>query len=467
MVTNNKFKVIALLRTFTPNELREFYKYLQSPYLNNRPEAVRLFEVIRPMIRNGKEIPPREDLHASVFPGKPFEDGRLRSTMSFLNKNAIQFLTLRDFTEDKNIFSSRKAKVLAERGINKEARGALDQAGIALQNNPYRNAEHLESAYQLFLQAYRLKMSGAVDEELNLQALSDLLDTGYLSRKLWQSCFLLSRNIIAGSEYDFGFLEILLENLGEEHLKTPSIAIYYYCYRSLTQPEDFSNFINFKNALLTHESYFPKDELRDLYILAVNFCIRQYNAGNQDFLPQQFDFYRKGFEQGFFLIEGELSRYTYQNAITVALVLEELNWVEQFIHDYRDLLPEEHRESMFAINKARLDYTKKEYGNALVALQRTRFRDIHLGLAARILQMKIYFELNEFDLLESHLSALKTFIQRKKELGYHRENYLNTLRFTRKLLEVNPFDKEKRAVLKQEIQDTKALAERDWLLKYC
>jgi hypothetical protein len=66
--------------------------------------------------------------------------------------------------------------------------------------------------------------------------------------------------------------------------------------------------------------------------------------------------------------------------------------------------------------------------------------------------------------LDSHLQAFKIFIRRKNALGYHRENYLNTIYLTRKLLEINPFDKKEKAALKKEIEETKGVGDKDWLL---
>ncbi len=44
--------------------------------------------------------------------------------------------------------------------------------------------------------------------------------------------------------------------------------------------------------------------------------------------------------------------------------------------------------------------------------------------------------------------------------NHHRENYLNTLHFTSKLLATNPLDKKVREKLRQEIEQAKALGER-------
>lgn len=159
-----------------------------------------------------------------------------------------------------------------------------------------------------------------------------------------------------------------------------------------------------------------------------------------------------------------MSRYTYQNAATIGLVMHELEWVEGFVHEYRPALKEEHRESLFSFNLARLEYQRRDLGKALILLQKAEYKDLMLSLAAKTLQLKIFYELQEFDLLESHLQAIRAFIRRKKVMGYHRENYLNTVHFTQKLLEINVLDKEERAVLRREIEETKAVAEKEWLL---
>ena len=275
-----------------------------------------------------------------------------------------------------------------------------------------------------------------------------------------------SHHIVFNSSYEHGLLAAALAHLKDSPLlREPDIAIYYYCYQALVHPDDQQYFQAFKQLLLQHNTLFPEAEMRDLFVLAINFCIRQYNAGNSEYLSDQFDFYRIGFDQQYFLTDGQLSRYTYQNAVTIGLVMHELEWVESFIHQYRSKLPETHQESLFSFNLARLEYQRRNLDSALELVQKADYKDLLLTLAAKTLQLKIFYELDAYDLLESHIQALQTFIRRKKNLGYHRENYLNTIAFTRKLLESNPYDRQAREQLRAEIEQTKALAEKEWLLE--
>jgi len=67
-----------------------------------------------------------------------------------------------------------------------------------------------------------------------------------------------------------------------------------------------------------------------------------------------------------------------------------------------------------------------------------------LALAAKTLQMKIYYASDAYDLLDSHLQAIAAFIRRKKIMGYHRDNYLNLVQFVQKLLDISASDKKGR-----------------------
>ncbi|GAB4488842.1 MAG: hypothetical protein OHK0019_05730 [Saprospiraceae bacterium] len=66
--------------------------------------------------------------------------------------------------------------------------------------------------------------------------------------------------------------------------------------------------------------------------------------------------------------------------------------------------------------------------------------------------------------LASLLDSFKVFLRRQKNLGYHRENYLNLVKFTKKLSKTVYASRSKRAALAKSICQTESVAEREWLL---
>ncbi len=461
-----KSRLLRLLRTLSKQELATFKKFVRTPFFNQRKEVPALLDVLEKSLKTNRTLPDKEQAYRQIFGKEEHNDHRVRLAMSFLYQLAGQFLAVQDFLNDKPQYQRRLATIFRQRNLPEQFAKTCDDALAAHERQPLRDAAFFEENYQILLEKHRFAVESQAFENLDFQELSDQLDYAFLARKLWQACFMLSHQSVSNLSYRFGLLDAALTHIEQSNLlEIPAISVYFYCYRALTKPTEKTHFQQFKTLLMRHGELFPAAELRDLYILAVNFCIRQYNAGNQDYLAEQFELYKEGFAKKYFLTEGTLSRYTYQNAATIGLVMHELEWVEQFVRDYRPALREEHRESLFSFNLARLEYQRRDLGKALQLLQKAEYKDLMLNLAAKTLQMKIFFELQEFDLLESHLQAIRAFIRRKKVMGYHRENYLNTVLFTQKILETNLFDKEAKTALRREIEATKAVAEKEWLLE--
>lgn len=459
-------RLLQLLRTFDRKELQELKKFVAGPFFNQKKEVVALLDVLIPYIEKGKAPPDKKAVFRAVFGNRDFDDHRLRMSFSFLYSLARRYLTVKDFLESPVSYAIRESEVLRRRKLYGHARKSLEAGEEYQQAENIQNSGYFDTDYRLLLEKCRLDINEPGAKPEHFEQLSTQLDKAFLSRKLWQSCVSLSHQTFANTRFDPGILKPLLDGIEElPFMEIPAISIYYYCYRALSRPEREEYYFQFKNLLFLHGDVFPPEELRDLYLLAINFCIKQYNEGNPAFLREQFEFYRQGLERRYFVIAGELSIYTYLNAVTLALVLQELDWAENFIREYRSLLDPERGEGFFNFNKARLEYARGRLGNALQLLQKADYKELLIGLAAKTLQLKIFYESGETDLLDAHLHAMQAFLYRKKVMGYHRENYMNTIRFTRRLLETPSHEKDARAALRREIEHTGALAEKEWLLE--
>ena len=98
-------------------------------------------------------------------------------------------------------------------------------------------------------------------------------------------------------------------------------------------------------------------------------------------------------------------------------------------------------------------------------LKDTDHNDLLINLFSKTLLLKIYFELKEFQLLNSFLEAFKIYLQRKKVIGYHKENYQKIIYYTQQLMKLNPYDKKAKIQLQERIENEQELLEKDWLLE--
>ena len=129
---------------------------------------------------------------------------------------------------------------------------------------------------------------------------------------------------------------------------------------------------------MAHGHQFPPEETRDLYLLAINYCIKRLNEGHQRYAWEGLELYKEGLHQDILISNGLISRFSYRNIVAMGLVAEDFSWVASFISNYRSYLPKAHRESMFSFNMARLEYHRKHYDSALQLLQKSEYKDLLL-----------------------------------------------------------------------------------------
>jgi len=166
------------------------------------------------------------------------------------------------------------------------------------------------------------------------------------------------------------------------------------------------------------------------------------------------------------LIEnGYIPRFKYSNIVAMGLQVGDLAWVSGFIEGYKGFLRQNIRLETYSLNKARLEYQLKNYDQSLQLLEIVNYDELVYAVTARILKIKIYWEQSELGLLDYQLNSLKFFLKRKKVVGYHYHHWTKVINYTKKLAEINPFDKEKRAKLKGNILAEDILMEKAWLLE--
>jgi len=226
-----------------------------------------------------------------------------------------------------------------------------------------------------------------------------------------------------------------------------------------------AHFDDLKNLLADRPERWSPAELNDLYRMAVNFCIRRINQGEETYYRAIFELYQSGLAAGALLDNGLLSRWTYNNVALTALSLHEFDWTWRFLHDYAPSLPEDHREAALHFNLARYFFEKKDFQSAMRHLLRMEYDDVLQNLAAKVMLCKIYYLLDESDALENQLDSIQIYIRRKKVLGYHKDNYQAIVRFMRRLVALNPNDPAQKYALRQQIAAAAVLTEREWLMK--
>lgn len=458
--------LIQILRTFSRKETRDLRKWLQSPSHNQREDVQALFEYLIDNAGPEREgALDKEEVFKKIYPKTVYDDAQIRQVMHFLLKAVEEFLIYQEWIEDPVKARITLARVYRRRQLGKMFQRTLESAKELQEKQPLRSLTYLENNYHLEQEEYNYLSGLRRTVPVNLQEVSESLDLHFISTKLRQACLMLAHQTVFKIEYKMGLLDGVLQFVERESLlEIPAVAIYYHSFKALRGSDSESHFEQLKKALLQHEDLFPDTDIRDFYLLAINYYIGRMNAGEQQYARPAFELYRRGLEKKILLQDGYLSRVTFRNIVTNATLLEEFEWTERFIQEFKQYLEEQYRESIVHYSMARLFFEKKDYAKAMPLLHQVEYDDMLMTLNARTMLMKMYYELNEFNALDSLLESMRMYMRRKKFIGYHKLNFRNIIHLTKKLANINPYDAKQTSQLQKDIENANPLTEKRWLL---
>jgi hypothetical protein len=463
----NKSKLISTLRTLTNKELKRFEAYINSPFFNRIEKTSELFSLIK---KFAPEYPENkvamEVIFPKMYPKETFDEQKLRYVMTDLTKLLEDYLCYLEYEKNDIYKKHLLLDTFDNRNLDKYFISTLEEARGQQKVQPYRDVNYFFNQHLIEANAYEHSLARkprAISS--SLQEAVDNLDYYYLSNRLRYSCAILSRETLLQEKYNNLFLDQIFEFLSKTDLDhVPSVSIYQqiaYTYLDADNEEHYRKL----NALLNSYSHlFPMEELKDIYTHSINYCLRKLNAGKEELLPELMDVYKTVIEKEIIFENGYLQPYHVKNIVTAALRAGDLEWAEQFLHDYKDRINPEFRESTYVYNMANLHYHRKEFSKALKLMQAVEINDIYYHLGAKVLLLKTYFELDESEPFFSLVDAFTNYLKRNKLISdSQRIINLNFVKYTKKLMQMRLGGKTSTEQVLEELQNLKSIANLPWL----
>lgn len=456
-----KAPLAQLFSQISRPELRDLRTFLHSPAHQQREDVRRLFDCIAAA---APVFPLKKEMEKAVLgPADGSADPkRLGYVQGYLQKSVLDWLTWKELSADPARNQLYLVRALRKRGLGRFFEKEWASAMAQTEQRPERHVAHFRRKGQLLLEFNESAKRERRNDAHFYQEMTDAMTTHALAEWLRHGCTLMSHRSVSGLTFDFPLLGLALELLQKEPhwLDEPVVNAYFRVFRSMSGDGSEADFHELKKLLADRWQAFPNDESRDLYLFAINFCIKKSNEGEKRFVREAFELYQSALERRLILENGVLSPYAYNNIMLIALSLGETGWARNFLEEWKANLPEKERENTFQQNLAQFLFRTKNYAEAMDFLQKVEFREPLRFLESRRMLARIYFELEEWAALDSLLDSLRTYLYRKSGLGYHRGSYLNFLKILKKLTAAAD-----RTALKKEVSDIPNLVEREWILE--
>ncbi len=470
-------KITKALEKLTVYELNSFRKFLLSPYFNQNEAFVIFFDMLNEAKRTGKDPGQIEskDVWAKIYGADtPYNDVKFRKLSSDLFALFEEFITQKELDND----GSEKLRLLMKAYTN---RNLSDLFGSLIHHIEYNKKLHQNKNADHYLNMYNIERAimdinfhdntigrkVEMDKVLNVEEMSYNLDVFFIAEKLRSYCTLLSWNQRFKLNKKIIGIDVILKLAQSPFFKDyPPIAIYYLISVIKSKEEYSEDYFKLKDLLITNIHHFDKKEAKDLLDLVIGYCVTLANRVRPEFETEAFEWYKLGLKSDIIIRDEHISPTTFRNISFYALRQGEYAWAENFINEYAQFLDPNVRESNVNFSLARVEWHNGNYKKVIQLLAYTEYKEVFQALLSRNLLLLSYYELGEFESLESLFSSFKLFLDREKTYAKNRKTqYYNLIKFTRTLVKINDREKNKLFKLKDEITKADPVVNKVWLLE--
>ncbi len=450
-----------------------FMKFLQSPYFNSNQAAVAYFDIIDQCIRSDAYDLSDEALWARIFGIAPYQHQKFLKLNSDLVKLLEQFLTQEALNDAPTLASNLRLRAAHKMSMEPLMNGILSEFDRLIKQDNNQSGQYYYNRYELELLRFNTKSENEkkkskfeIEGQLNIEQISSHLDTFYFIEKLRMYCTLLSWKKMYKVEMEIPYMDFILEE-SQTALKKeiPAVQLYYVMQNTYINQDDTAHYFELRRLMKESLHLFPEEEAKEIYSTAISYCINQVNKGNFSFQRETFELYKSMLTETDFA-KTFISVTDFRNIAQIAIRVNESDWAEDFIHNYASFLDVKDRDNAVYFSLARLEFNRNNYDRAIQNLNKVTYEDVWYSLGSKALLLHCYYELNEYDALESLLQSFNMYVRREKSLTKDRKlHQQNLIRFTGSLIKLTSKDKNKLVNLEKEIQETRGVVSKPWLLE--
>ncbi|MBS1492849.1 MAG: hypothetical protein JST55_05045 [Bacteroidetes bacterium] len=461
--------LIQLLKSFSKEEMREFGKFVNSPFHNNRSEVILFFDEVMKFYPgfNQSELS-KENIYYSLYLNKKYKDDVMRRLSSNLFKLAEEFCAYNNFRKDTWSYEKNLLESYSARNIDKLFWKQHSKTETYLEEQTLRDSEYYSklSVINEIEMKYILKddptykKSGYEKEMNNLWKYT-------LSALLRLHGFAEYEKYFFNKKYEIKFEKELLKIAEESgYMNSAAIEIYYLILKLYGEDKNDEVFFRLMNLIEENFFKFEKSECFSFYVHLINYCNINKLANDKEYIRIKFEIVKKMVERDLVVQNGVIDPGWFRGIFSMAFNAGEIKFAEDFIEKHKELVTGRDKENIVKHVYANLAIYKKDYNSALEYLSTSSYQHLNDKWTVKQMYLTIYYEMNDFEQFSYTADSIKHLI---KDEGSWNENLIvpirNFINILTKLFRIKinekkiPLDE-----IRKEVMDSKIIS-RKWLLE--
>lgn len=473
--------ITKILKNFSKEEIKEFGKFVNSPYFNSSEATALLFEEIKkhyPLF--DKKNYSRETLFAAVYGSRVYSYELLRKLISNLIILSEEFIFINSIRNDKAL---KKITVLDN--INQYSSGSFIKSKLNdLETTIIQkkiNNDHLKDKAAL----NRIKYNYYVNNNLFKEAAENLSDYGDYTlchfMQTFADIFKLKSQVLSsykkekeGSAFDTFIRYFDLERFTEEldQKQNPdyfSLRESYLFIKLNSDLDDFNSYDELKNQLYENISKYDHAYASRVITALLNFRLsRIIHKKDNESYKEVFSLYKFSLEHGNLLSFHNkfMNLVTYRNILYIAIEVKEYDWIRKFIAGYLQYVRVDNKDSLENISLGILSFEISDFSKTLEYIMKVNYDHEIFKIDVKNILMKTYYELGYYETAISVIDATKHLLSGGLNISEGvKKLHLTFMKFYTELLNIRlKYDDFRHHKLIKELQEDESVLSRQWLL---
>lgn len=435
-------KVFNFLRTFSKRQLNRFEDYLNSPYFNKSEELCFIYEVVKKYISSSSQKSFAEYLKKyQPTNKKPISTTNLDKYLSRIFQFVLDFVGMEKLKEKAFLKSSLLMEYLIEGDelsmfdkIYMKTKKVLEKEKLSNQNLYDKFA--LEKQKANYLSTYDTERKG----KQNLQEFSDTLDQFYLTQKYDVEILKIARQNVIQLNYNYYLIDKLnyiLKDSKKPYNELFQLQNQVYNLIDSNEQISLSSLNNFCQNLLIISNQLEEHIAYNMGQFLRNNVRKAFQSKDEAYYKYCFKLNNKLLDKGLLHYKGNIFAPTFKNVIDEGLRINKLEWCNEFVDNNNSkIIPEKIRPDIANYARARIKFFAGDLEEARDFIRTLKFKDIIYKFALKRLEIMIYYELEEYLILDSLIGSFRVSLtpnrflllkKDKKDVNNRFANYVNKL----------------------------------------
>ncbi|MCI0448772.1 MAG: hypothetical protein L0Y79_03170 [Chlorobi bacterium] len=439
-------KIISFLKCLSRHELREFGKFVRSPFHNNRKDVIRLYDILRKSYPDfKKEEVSKQTVFEKLYPDRKYDPNTMILHSAYLYNLGKQFLTVSGLMGDTFAFKYHYLKKLdlhfADNLFEKEYRDAKIFLNAEKLNKEFFNRKAMLEELMINFSLNRNRQDKI---HRNTVDYGDYFIYSFIVKLVVLYHGMLVDKMSFNYEFTgssaelfiryFNFEEFINSLPAEKNEYHDFVLYYYYMFMGHRYPENDYYYPRLKEYTFKNFEKLHSAEKSSRFHYVIEYCLMQLKTGNLKFLREAFNLYTEALEKKLYKSDSDeagMGLIFFRNFIVIGLIAKEHDYIENFISTHGKEIKGEMRDDTLELSNAMLYLEKKEYNKSLEHLNKVSSAFPLFKLSTKFILIKIYYETNQYDSFFSLMDTYRHYLKNEKIItelirGYH-TNFLNYL----------------------------------------